>query len=276
MGLKTHDKRRASSHTERMRVRKIVSFMAVFGALCAPSFAYQTTRFGGVWQNTPTDTQNRESQGINQARARISAVVVGAHERFFSQTSGPGWNNSIFSSNSRVTMQRIRAQLLRVYPPAIVERIIAQAYEIARERERRGRGRVDPATLAMLVGEVIRAESNGYANARSHAGALGLMQVMPPTARAMGIRGSLFDPRVNIAAGMHYLMFLWDTFSGGMDMTSADSDEFSIDLLSKVLAAYNAGPGAVRRYLGIPPYRETIKYVWKILGSFQRHLVALV
>jgi hypothetical protein len=112
---------------------------------------------------------------------------------------------------------------------------------------------VDPA----LVHAVIQAESNYRPRARSEVGARGLMQVMPSTARALGVTsaGALFDPRQNVEAGVKYLKSLLERFGG--DVPAA-------------LAAYNAGPGAVSRYDGIPPYPETQNYVRKVLSNFQQ------
>ena len=107
---------------------------------------------------------------------------------------------------------------------------------------------VDPA----LVHAVVQAESNYQPRARSHVGARGLMQVMPATARDFGVK-NLFDPQNNLEAGVQYLKFLLARF----DLTNA-------------IAAYNAGPGAVRKYDGIPPFKETQNYVKKVLANFQQ------
>lgn len=99
-----------------------------------------------------------------------------------------------------------------------------------------------------LVRAVIQAESGFDSNAVSPKGAMGLMQLMPATATEFGVTNP-FHPEQNIRAGVAYLRRLLDRY---------DSD------VSLALAAYNAGPGAVERYSGIPPYRETRDYVKKI------------
>jgi soluble lytic murein transglycosylase-like protein len=99
---------------------------------------------------------------------------------------------------------------------------------------------VDP----LLVDSVIRVESNYNPNAVSPKGAEGLMQLMPPTARMLGVSDS-FDPAENIEAGVKYLKYLQDLYKD--------------DRLA--LAAYNAGPAAVDRFKQVPPYPETQKYV---------------
>jgi len=104
---------------------------------------------------------------------------------------------------------------------------------------------VDP----MLVRALIRVESADQPTARSHKGAMGLMQLMPSTARLYKVRNP-YDPKANIAAGVKHLKSLLDRFR-------------TVDL---ALAAYNAGEGAVKKFNGIPPYRETRDYVSRILA----------
>jgi hypothetical protein len=112
---------------------------------------------------------------------------------------------------------------------------------------------VDP----YLARAVIQAESAFYTKARSRTGALGLMQLMPQTAQRFGVVDP-FDPRQNITGGVKYLHWLSDTFDGD---------------LTKVVAAYNAGEGAVTRYQGIPPFAETRAYVPRVLELYRKRLV---
>ncbi len=100
-----------------------------------------------------------------------------------------------------------------------------------------------------LVHAVIRAESDYNPRCVSHAGAMGLMQLMPENCKDYGVADP-FDPAQNIDGGVRHLKDMLD----------------GQDTLALGLAAYNAGPGAVKRYGGIPPYRETQNYVNKIIG----------
>ncbi len=105
-----------------------------------------------------------------------------------------------------------------------------------------------------LIAAVMALESGGNPYAVSRAGAKGLMQLMDSTARLMGVT-SPFDPEQNIMAGARYLRTLLDRFNGDERLA---------------LASYNAGPAAVEKYGGIPPYRETIQYVRSVLDLRER------
>jgi soluble lytic murein transglycosylase-like protein len=107
---------------------------------------------------------------------------------------------------------------------------------------------------AELVRAVIWAESAGDAGAISHRGAIGLMQLMPHTAGEMYVQDPV-DPAQNIMGGTRYLRWLANEFKGDMILT---------------LAAYNAGPEAVRKYGGVPPFEETRNYVKKVVAYYQQ------
>lgn len=112
---------------------------------------------------------------------------------------------------------------------------------------------LDPA----LIRAVIRVESNFNHKAVSRAGARGLMQLMPPTAEQLGFRRALDhkDPRSNVLAGTKYLREMLNEFDGNLTLA---------------VAAYNAGPRAVKQFKRVPPYRETRDYVAKVFREFKR------
>ncbi|WP_300497719.1 lytic transglycosylase domain-containing protein, partial [uncultured Methylophaga sp.] len=106
-----------------------------------------------------------------------------------------------------------------------------------------------------LVRAVIHAESAFNAKALSKKGAQGLMQLMPGTAKDLGVTNA-FDVQQNIEGGVKYLAGLLNTFDGDIKLATA---------------AYNAGPGAVKRFKGIPPYAETEVYVERVGILHQRY-----
>src|SRR5512144_732650 len=107
---------------------------------------------------------------------------------------------------------------------------------------------VNPTLIRAVMGQ----ESGGNPGAVSNKGAQGLMQLMPGTARRMGV-SDITDPAQNIDGGTRYLRLLLDRFKGNVPLA---------------LAGYNAGEGAVDKYQGIPPYPETENYVKKIVANY--------
>jgi soluble lytic murein transglycosylase-like protein len=109
-----------------------------------------------------------------------------------------------------------------------------------------------------LLASIVKAESNGNTRALSRAGAAGLMQLMPSTASHLGVKDR-FEPGQNVRGGSAYIDALLTHYH---------------DNLALALAAYNAGPAAVDKYHGIPPYHETRAYVARVIHEFNRRILA--
>lgn len=137
--------------------------------------------------------------------------------------------------------------------PAVAEKLTAEDLHemLSRAGARRN---VDADLLASLV----KAESNGNPRAVSRVGARGLMQLMPRTAKDLGVEDS-FQPEENVRGGTAYFDGLLTRFHNNIALA---------------VAAYNAGPEAVERYHGVPPYRETRAYVARVIHEFNRRVAA--
>ena len=118
-------------------------------------------------------------------------------------------------------------------------------------RSASGRYHVD----ALLVRAVIKAESDFRSNARSNKGAMGLMQLMPETARLHNVIDA-YDPSENVDGGVRHLRMLLDRYQGDIELS---------------LAAYNAGSGAVEKHGGIPPFAETREYVRRVVRLYDSY-----
>ena len=110
--------------------------------------------------------------------------------------------------------------------------------------------KVDP----QLIRAIISTESNGYADAVSPKGAKGLMQLMDTTAADLGVKNA-FDPKENIYGGARYIRDMLDRYGNDLE---------------KAVASYNAGPGAVDAYNGVPPYPETSNYVQSVISNYKQ------
>lgn len=213
--------------------------------------------------------------GLVIAVTLVVAAAAGADDRRFVASSVPGAGlrkpgKVVISNDSRsitayrffgnirealVSLRSARVISTHAFGPAVFDsrssakvplQLSSAIHDAARAHG------VDP----RLVAAVARRESGFDANVVSNKGACGIMQLMPATAQYLGVR-NVFDARENIFGGTRYLRTLLDTFHGDLDLT---------------LAAYNAGPGAVAKHNGVPPYRETRAYVAAVRRTYEASL----
>lgn len=171
--------------------------------------------------------------------------------------------NSLFKSQTSVLDTRAAKQYsnsVRLQPPKVITPTKWDTENAASTRKYNGKYRGPYVTLAKdaarrhgvpedLFLRLVQQESGWNSKAKSHKGAYGLAQLMPATARGLGVDPTV--PAENLEGGARYLKKQYDTFGSWR----------------LALAAYNAGPGAVKKYNGVPPFRETRNYVKIIWGS---------
>lgn len=177
--------------------------------------------------------------------------VAGDHVRLYTTASGPNFME--VSSGDIASSEFVELPVAKEAPPPAPP-VPAANPAPAEIREMAAKAGAAHDLDVELLASVIRAESNGNVHAVSRAGARGLMQLMPGTASQLGVADS-FRADQNINGGTAYLNALLQRYH---------------DNLALALAAYNAGPAAVDKYHGIPPYRETRLYVARIIRDFNR------
>ena len=186
--------------------------------------------------------------------------IDSSHIRLFLTTQTAGVQSQDFIDLSRQSIANIETLPDPPLPPAAPLTLAATANVPELITQAGARHHID----ADLLASVIRAESGFHANAVSRTGARGLMQLMPGTAQQLGVNDA-FRADQNIAGGTTYLDQLLDRYDPHNDTHG----------LALALAAYNAGPAAVDRYHGIPPYSETRAYVVRVMNEFKRRKLAL-
>jgi soluble lytic murein transglycosylase-like protein len=200
---------------------------------------YQLQQMNSSWQTPQTDqTGLPDVGGTSNPSAQLFAAL-------FQAALGAGTANSPGQSDllkHLSTTTTVKGNHLASLSQAGSEKLGSLQNVIYSMAQKYG---VDP----NLVQQVVKAESGFNSKATSHSGAMGLMQLMPGTAASYGVKDA-YDATQNLDGGTHFLKDLLNRFDGSIPLS---------------LAAYNAGPGAVDKYNGIPPYKETQGYVQKIM-----------
>jgi len=189
----------------------------------------------------------------SQGFAGEFAVLTNGHSMRIDRHETAGQNVRLYSGNGFVEMAacsvvRFEEEYRPMAAPVAQPQAAAEAVEPQRLVEEAAKRYGLP---PQFLSSVARAESGFRPDAVSPKGAIGIMQLMPATAQRLGADPA--DPRQNVEAGARYLSEL---------LLKYQDDAYQV---RKALAAYNAGPGAVDRYQGVPPYRETVAYVERVI-----------
>lgn len=208
-------------------------------------------RYGGV---EPAAVMGNDGLFLGRPLARYTAMsAFGPGRGLKTSTEVP----SPLSDGDRQRFALVEKALLkRGFKKEIIGLVINEAI----------RQKADP----LFVLAVVMAESNGQVNATSSVGARGLMQIMPATGKGLGVADpdNLYNAQTNVNAGVRFLKQLWNRFADISMAELAAINPFTRVDVKKVVAAYNAGPGAVKKYDGVPPYKETRNYVTKVIGYY--------
>lgn len=211
----------------------------------AQSAAITSTDESGrkVYVNEDAPAATTRGQGSAHARSPLVYWSVTEHRFKPVPTSGATMRAARSAASEVNTYLDGKAQAHQTLNRAFTQQDIDAAIDQAAARHN-----VDP----NLVRSVVKVESNFNPNAVSRTGAMGLMQLMPATARSLNVSNP-FDPQQNVDAGVRHLRKLLDSYNGDVRLS---------------LAAYNAGAGAVARSAGVPHFRETQNYVRRITSMY--------
>ncbi|ODA42491.1 lytic transglycosylase domain-containing protein [Desulfosporosinus sp. BG] len=194
----------------------------------------QAQQMNAAWQTAQSEQGGSSAaEGIGNSSSLLFATLLQA-----ALGGGTNASQAVAQVNGYpgVSVDQVKGESVGSLGNVI--KLMAQKYE------------VDPS----LIQQVVKAESGFNTKATSPAGAMGLMQLMPGTAASYGVQNA-YDATQNLDGGTHFLKDLLDRFQGNVPLS---------------LAAYNAGPGAVDKYQGVPPYKETQAYVQKIMAGMNQ------
>jgi soluble lytic murein transglycosylase-like protein len=241
----------------RLQIALMASLTAISFLSTVPARAESGARVGGI---TPTTDDSGRKIYVNEDSPSSSSAASKAEASAPSRSRLVYWSSTehrfkpVPTSGAAMRAARSAASEVNMYLDGraqnqqILNRAFTQADIDAAIDAAAARHNVDPS----LVRSVIKVESNFNPNAVSRKGAMGLMQLMPSTARSLNVSNP-FDPQQNVDAGVRHLRSLLDSYGGNIPLS---------------LAAYNAGAGAVARSAGVPHFRETQNYVRRITNLY--------
>jgi transglycosylase-like protein with SLT domain len=241
-----------------MRKRLQIALMASLTAISFLSTLFSTmparAQGGGITPTTDDSGRKIYVNGDGPAASREEAAPAPARSRLVYWSSTEHRFKPVPTSGAVMRAARTAASEVNTYLDGraqshqILNRAFTQEDVDAAIEQAAARHNVDP----NLVRSVVKVESNFNPNAVSRKGAMGLMQLMPSTARSLNVSNP-FDPAENVEAGVRHLRRLLDSYGGNVSLS---------------LAAYNAGSGAVARSAGVPHFRETQNYVRRITNLY--------
>lgn len=203
--------------------------------------------FAEVLKSSEAQQSNKTGFGsiVTSPSAEVKASILGSANNNVSSVSAAGKFGALTGIKNKFNALKtanLNTQIPNVSSKAPKAQILSMIDKVAKKHG------VDE----KLVRALVRQESGFNPNATSHCGAMGLMQLMPATAKGLGVTDP-YNPVQNVEGGVKYLKSMLNKYNGNVILA---------------LAAYNAGPGAVDKYDGVPPYGETQNYVKSILANY--------